>query len=97
MQIESKVCKRKSGFTIIELLVATAVTAILAGLMIAMVSSVLSAWNRTSSSLRTNNDAKIVFDLLTEDLQGAVYRTDGKAWLAVDVLHQGGGARAQRR
>lgn len=79
-----------SGFTIVELLVATAVTAVLIGLMVTMTSGVLTAWNRTSGTLTANNQAKIVLDQVGQDLQAAFFRYDSStpngALLAVEIL-----------
>lgn len=81
-----------SGFTIVELLVATAVTAVLIGLMVTMTSGVLTAWNRTSGTLTANNQAKMVLDQVGQDLQASVARFDpsnpGAVWLAVEILDQ---------
>lgn len=76
----------KRGFTVIELLVATTVTLIVAGIMIAVVSNVLTAWTRSSGSLSTNGQARLVLDVLSEDLQSAVYRSnDQNVWLAASI------------
>lgn len=76
---------RKSGFTIIELLVASAVTAILAGLMLTITMNVTNAWTRSSGTLSANSQAQMVLDTLAQDLQGAVHRNDGNVWLAVNI------------
>lgn len=86
----------KSGFTIVELLVATAVTAVLVALMITMTSGVLTAWNRTSGALTANNQGKIVLDQVAQDLQAAVFRYDPEnptaAAFAVEILDRWGPA-----
>lgn len=90
--------RAKSGFTIIELLVATAVTTVLVGMMIMMTSGVLTAWNRTSGTLSANNQAQLILDQVAQDLQASLFRFDPSnpeaVWLAVEVLDQwpsGGG------
>lgn len=88
----------RSAFTIVELLVATAVTAVLAGLLLMMTSGVLNAWNKTSGTLSVNNQAKLIFDMLGEDLQGAIFRQNGEnIWLAVDILPEGHPQLSQER
>lgn len=78
--------RRRSGFTIIELLVAAAVTAVLAGILLMMTNGVLGAWNRTSGTLSTNGEARLIFSVIKEDLQSAVFRNDHGVWMAVTVL-----------
>lgn len=80
--------RRRAGFTIVELLVATAVTAVLAGLLLAMTSGVLTAWNRTSGALSANSQAQMIFDLMTEDLQAAIYRRGGNASFDVGMIRE---------
>lgn len=69
----------------IELLVAATVTALLAGVLIAVTSGALNIWRRTQGGLAINAQARLVFDLLERDLGGAVYRERGEAMLAVDI------------
>ncbi len=76
----------RHGFTVIELLVAATVTAMLAGILLIMTNGVLNVWNRTSGLLGTNAQAELIFDVLTDDLQSAVRRNDGRVWLAVEIL-----------
>jgi len=73
------------GFTIIELLVSIGVTALMLTLMITIALNMLNGWNRTSGLLTTGNQARLVLDLLSQDLQAAVIRRDGKVWLAATV------------
>jgi len=64
----------RSAFTIIELLVAVAVTALLVTFMVTVTTNVLSAWNRSSGVLTSGNQARVILDQLSQDLQGAVIR-----------------------
>lgn len=75
------------GFTIIELLVAAAVTVVLAGLLLSMTSGVLASWSRISGALSANSQAQMIFDLITEDLQAAAHRQDGNVWLDVGMMN----------
>lgn len=76
---------QRGGFTIIELLVACAITALIAGLMLGLVGNVLGSWNRSQGILMTEIQANRALDQLALDLQGALYRDDGKTWLAASV------------
>lgn len=77
---------QKRGFTTIELLVAITVTAILAGLLLSISTSVLNTQKQSSSSLESNQIAQFVLDRIQEDLQCALFRNDGNAWLAISIL-----------
>lgn len=75
----------RKGFTVIELLVAVGVTALMVTLMISIVTNVLSSWNRTSGILSSGNQARLVFDQIAQDLQGAIFKRDGNVWLAASL------------
>ena len=77
---------RASAFTIIELLVATAVTALLMSLIVTIIASVMKGWNDSSGKLTSSGQARLALDQLATDLQGAILRSDGNVWLAVTVL-----------
>jgi prepilin-type N-terminal cleavage/methylation domain-containing protein len=74
-----------AGFTIIELLVAVAVTALMVSLMLTIVVNVLGGWNRSSGTLSSGNQARTVMDLITTDLQSAILRRDGNVWLVATI------------
>lgn len=75
----------RRGFTLIELLVATSVSIVVLGLLIAVVSNVTGAWTRTTGNLQTDNQAKLILDQLTTDLQSAILRNDGALWFAASL------------
>ena len=72
----------RRGFTLVELLVATAVTVVLAGPLVAVATNVLRAWQRSGGQLEGAAQATLVLDLLERDLRAAVLRRDGRVWLA---------------
>ncbi|WPJ97645.1 prepilin-type N-terminal cleavage/methylation domain-containing protein [Coraliomargarita algicola] len=74
----------KKGFTLIEIMVATVIMVILVGLVIQITSEVLKVWNRSSGKLSANSEARIAMDLLTQDLETAVFRSNGQQWLRVE-------------
>jgi len=77
--------KARCAFTLVEVLVATAVTALIAGLMITVIVNVMGAWRRSTDSLQTNSQAKVALEYLAEDLGIAIMRRDGRAWLVATV------------
>lgn len=80
----SRTSKSKNAFTLIEILVATVIMVVLTGLVIQITSEVLKVWNRSSGKLAANAEARIALDLLTQDLETAVYRNNGLQWLRAE-------------
>jgi prepilin-type N-terminal cleavage/methylation domain-containing protein len=78
--------RRQAGFTLLELLVATSLSLVLAGLLLAIVNHTLGLWQRQRGAVDTAAQARLVLDFLERDLQGALHRADGGRWLAVDIL-----------
>jgi len=80
----SRTSKSKNAFTLIEIMVATVIMVVLTGLVIQITSEVLKVWNRSSGKLSANSEARIAMDLLTQDLETAVFRNNGQQWLRVE-------------
>jgi len=78
-------CSRR-GYTLVELVVATGITVVLASILVGLTSSIMSSWNRSRGHLVSTNQAKLALDQLAADLEGAIFRTDGNVWLAATVL-----------
>lgn len=74
-----------AGFTLIEILVALGITALLAGFIVALLTNISGFWSRTSGRISAEAQARYVLDQLTLDLQGALYRDDGNTWLAASI------------
>ena len=77
--------KHQSAFTLIEIMVATVVMIVLTGLVIQITSEVLKVWNRSSGKLSANAEARIAMDLLTQDMETAVFRNSGLRWLEAET------------
>jgi type II secretory pathway pseudopilin PulG len=75
----------RKGFTIIELLVAVGVTALMVSLMLTIVVNVLGGWNRSSGSLASGNQARLVLDQISKDIQSAIIKRDGNGWMVATV------------
>lgn len=82
--------QRPQGFTLVELLVASAITLVIAGMLLTLVVNLLDGWNRTQGRLTAEGQAQRVFDQLAQDLHGATYRDDGQTWLAATVQPETG-------
>jgi type II secretory pathway pseudopilin PulG len=79
---------QKSGFTVLELLVAVSVTALLAGMLLNITSQVVSTQTQASGDLETNQVAQFILDRIQEDLHCAIYRNDGNVWMAATILQK---------
>jgi type II secretory pathway pseudopilin PulG len=77
--------RANSAFTIVELLVAVAVTAVLVTFMVTVTSNVLSAWNRSSGILSSGNQARTILDQISQDLEGAIIKRGTDVMFAATV------------
>jgi hypothetical protein len=73
------------SFTILELLVAAAITVLIAGLVLSLTSSALRNWSRSQGAFTADSQARLVLDRLAQDFRGVLCREDGKVWLAATV------------
>jgi len=78
--------KKARGFTVIELIVAVAVTAVLSGMLLLISTEVLETQEQSSVELERQQIAHFVLDQIQEDLQCALYRNDGNIWMAISFL-----------
>lgn len=82
---------KSNGFTLLELLVAVAITVSIAGVMLGVVAATLHQWGREQAGQSQAVIAQQVLDLLERDLQAAWCRSDASHWLAVDLVNSGAG------
>jgi len=71
------------GFTLVEILTATAIMTLIISLVMVILTQVMSAWNRSSDDLTFSTNARFVFDTITQDMQGLILRSDGNQWLSL--------------
>ena len=76
----------KKGFTVLELLVAISVTALLAAMLFNITTQVSKTQAQSSADLETNQVAQYILDRIQEDLQCAIYQNDGNLWMAATIL-----------
>lgn len=93
-----KISNRRTAthaFTLIEIMVATVIMVVLVSLVIQITSEVLKVWNRSSGKLGMHAEARIAMDLITQDLEMAVFRNNGQQWLRVEgPVQLAGGSRS---
>jgi hypothetical protein len=85
-----RLLRTNRAFTIVELLVAASITALIAGFIAVIVRNVSTVWTRSGNRLGTDAQVRLVLDQLQLDLQGAMFRDDGNVWFAADVLNSTG-------
>jgi prepilin-type N-terminal cleavage/methylation domain-containing protein len=64
----------KSGFTLMELMVAMAITTIIVTVLVSITSIALDTWNRSRSELRASRQAKGMIDSMARDFEALVTR-----------------------
>lgn len=82
----------RKGFTLVELMVAMAITVIIVTVLVSITSIAIDTWNRSRSELRASRQAKAMVDTMVRDLEALVTRSGGKdpvtgksyAWLVAD-------------
>lgn len=75
----------RRAFTLVELLVASAIMVILVLLVVKVANDTLSAYDRVVADLSAQTEARAVLDNLERDLNSAVIRPDGKCWMEIIV------------
>ncbi|MEM9227117.1 MAG: hypothetical protein AAGA45_04035 [Verrucomicrobiota bacterium] len=83
---------RRSAFTLIELLAATGIMVVMVLLVLNLTTQVLDTWSYSTGKLTQNFESRVAIDMVTEDLQTAVFRNNQKAWLEVRQNTAGTGA-----
>lgn len=74
---------RKRGFTLMELMVAMAITTIIVTVLVSITSIALDTWNRSRSELRASRQAKGMLDVMARDFEALVTRRgNANEWLS---------------
>jgi prepilin-type N-terminal cleavage/methylation domain-containing protein len=72
----------KRGFTLMELMVAMAITTIIVTVLVSITSIALDTWNRSRSELRASRQGKAVIDTIARDFESMVVRRgNANEWL----------------
>ncbi len=73
----------KRGFTLMELMVAMAITTIIVTVLVSITSIALETWNRSRSELRASRQAKSMIDTMARDFESLVTRRGNSSdWLS---------------
>ncbi len=76
----------KRGFTLLELIVAMAITTIIVTILVSVTSVALDTFNRSRTELRAARQARAMIDSMARDLEALVIRTgDPNQWLSAST------------
>jgi prepilin-type N-terminal cleavage/methylation domain-containing protein len=73
----------RQGFTLVELLVASAIMIVLVLIVTKVAVDTLTAYDKVVADLSTQAEARSVLDSMERDLNTAVFRPDGRCWMEV--------------
>lgn len=65
--------KRKSAFTLVELLIAMSITLVILLVMLTLTATVADAWKRSRGAVFSNASARVAFDRIVTDFESAYY------------------------
>ena len=75
--------RSKSGFTLMELMVAMAITTIIVTVLVSITSIAIDTWNRSRAELRASRQAKSMVDTIARDFEALVTRRGNlNEWLS---------------
>lgn len=95
MKTQNKFSSR--GFTLVELLVAMAITTIIVTILVTITSISLDAWNRSRSEIRAARQAEALINSLSRDLESLVIRKGNSyQWLYAESDPEDAGPRTVR-
>lgn len=72
--VKTRIFRIPRGFTLIELMVAMAITAIMVTILISITSISLDTWNRTRAELRAARQAQAMTEIMARDFEAMVVR-----------------------
>ena len=81
----------RKGFTLLEVLVSTAIMVIIVLTVVTIASDSLRVYDRAVADLSTQSEARGVLDAMENDFSTAVLRSDGRCWMEI-IIPGGTGA-----
>lgn len=79
--VKSSIARR--GFTLIEVMVSTAIMIVIVLAVVTIASDTFKAYDRAVADLTTQSEARGVLDAMEGDFQSAMIRPDGRCWMEV--------------
>lgn len=87
-----KTSPRKNGFTLVELLVALGVTAIIVSMLVTITATALDGYSTSRSQVKAAREAKAAFDQVARDLESLVVRSGNDfdwLWVSTESTNPG--------
>ena len=75
----------RKGFTLLEVLVSTAIMVIIVLTVVSIASDSLRVYDRAVADLSTQSEARGVLDAMENDFSTAVLRSDGRCWMEIVI------------
>ena len=75
----------RRGFTLIEVMVSTAIMIVIVLAVVTIASDTFKAYDRAVADLTTQSEARSVLDAMEGDFQSAMIRPDGRCWMEVVI------------
>jgi len=87
----------RRGFTLVELLIAMAITTIIASVLISVTAIAIDSWNRSRAEIRAARQAKYMVDAMAKDFESLVTRRGNKfEWLSAKTAKDLPGSNKQK-
>ncbi len=77
--------RHSAGFTLLEVLVSTAIMLVIVLTVVTIASDTLRVYDRAVSDLSTQSEARGALDALENDFSTAIVRSDGRCWMEVAI------------
>ncbi|MCH6255284.1 prepilin-type N-terminal cleavage/methylation domain-containing protein [Puniceicoccaceae bacterium K14] len=81
-----KLKKTKAGFTLLELIIAVSITALLSLVAFQMLDGIVSVWKIADENISVESEAQFALEQIGRDLESVVFKKDNGPMFAVDVL-----------
>ena len=87
----------RRGFTLMELMVAMAITTIIVTVLVSITSIAIDTWNRSRAELRASRQAQAMIEAMARDFEVLVTRSGTESeWLSAETDPPGGSTNASR-
>lgn len=81
-----KITSLRKGFTLLELMVAMAITTLIIGVLVSVTAVALDTWNGSRAGLKAGRQGKSFIDLIAKDFEAMIIRRGGpEEWLTAVV------------